>query len=147
MVTVGGQCVYVTFTPTGPGKVAGNLTFADNAANSPQSVELSGIGLEPATLLPTSVTYAAQIAGTTSSPKTFTLTNWQTVALNNIMTSTTEDFAVSSTTCTTSLAAQSKCSINLTFTPTAEGTRMGRLRVSDSADDSPQTAKLNGVGK
>ena len=93
------------------------------------------------------MTYATQTVGTTSAPKTFTLTNNQTAALNNIMLSTTGDFAVSSTTCTTSLAANSKCTINVTFTPTARGPRTGQLRVSDSARNSPQTSKLTGSGK
>ena len=147
-VAVGKKCfVNVKFTPTAPGKVAGTLTFTDNASNSPQTVVLSGIGIEAATLFPDSVTYAAQTVGTTSLPKTLTLANHQTVALNNIMISTTGNFAISTTTCTTSLAAKGKCTINVTFTPTAKGTRTGQLRVRDSASNSPQTSNLTGTGK
>jgi hypothetical protein len=147
-LAVGKKCkVGVTFTPTVPGKLTGRLTFADNAANNPQTVTLSGTGVLPATLAPASATYAAQKVGTTSKPKTFTLTNNQNVTLNSIAISTTGDFAVSATTCATSLAAKKKCSISVTFTPTGTGTRTGQLSVSDSASNSPQTSSLTGTGK
>lgn len=100
----------------------------------------------PATLTPASATYAKRKVGTTSAAKTFTLTNKQPVALTNIAISTTGDFAVSAKTCTTSLAAKNKCTISVTFTPQATGTRTGQLSVSDSASNSPQTVSLTGTG-
>jgi uncharacterized repeat protein (TIGR03803 family) len=141
--------VYVTFTPTISGNVRGILTFTDDALNSPQqTVALFGVGVEPATVTPASATYRpSQTVGTTSAPKTFTLTNNETTALNNIVISTTGDFAVSSTTCTTSLPAKRKCTISVTFTPTQTGRRAGQLSVSDDANNSPQTASLTGTGK
>jgi len=139
--------VEVTFAPTVLGAATGTLTFTDNAASSPQAVALSGTGIVPAALTPTSATYVAQSVGTTSTAKTFTLTNNQTVALSGIAISTTGDFAVSTTTCTTSLAAKGKCTISVTFTPTQTGTRTGQLSVSDSASNSPQTSALKGTGK
>jgi len=85
--------------------------------------------------------------GTTSAAKTFTLTNYQTVTLTSIAISTTGDFAVSATTCTTSLASKKTCTVSVAFTPTETGTRTGKLSVSDSASNSPQTANLTGTGK
>jgi hypothetical protein len=139
--------VEVTFTPTVLGKLTGTLTFTDNAHNSPQKVPLSGIGVLPVTLTPTKATYAPQTVGTTSPAKTFTLTNNQTVTLSSIVISKTGDFAVSGTTCTTSLGPKSKCTISVTFKPTAKGTRTGQLSVSDSASNSPQKSSLTGTGK
>jgi len=44
-VAAGASCtISVTFTPSAAGARTGTLTFADNAANSPQSVNLSGEG-------------------------------------------------------------------------------------------------------
>src|ERR1700722_1772282 len=44
-VAAGGSCeIKVTFTPTQAGARSGNLTFTDNAPNSPQNVALSGTG-------------------------------------------------------------------------------------------------------
>jgi uncharacterized repeat protein (TIGR03803 family) len=148
VLTSGRNChVSITFTPTALGKQTGKLIFNDDAANSPQTVPLSGTGVLPATLTPASATYAAQAFGTTSPAKTFTLTNNQTVALSGVTITTSGDFGVSSTTCTTSLAAKSKCTISVTFTPTATGTRKGQLSVSDDASNSSQTASLTGTGK
>lgn len=145
---VGAKCIVkVTFTPTVLGSLTGTLTFTDNAPNSPQTVSLSGTGVVPAKLTPATATYVAQTVGTTSAPKTFTLTNNQTVALNSIAISTTGDFAVSAKTCTTSLAAKGKCTISVTFRPTVVGTRKGTLSVSDSASNSPQASNLTGTGK
>jgi hypothetical protein len=84
--------------------------------------------------------------GATSTAKTFTLTNYQSVALSGIAIATTGDFAVSATTCVTSLAPQSKCTISVTFTPTATGMRNGKLTVTDSASNSPQMSNLAGTG-
>lgn len=98
-------------------------------------------------LTPTAATYAKQPVGTTSAPKTFTLTNNLPVDLTAIAISTTGDFAVSATTCTTTLAINKKCTISVTFTPTQTGKRTGKLIVSDSAPNSPQTASLKGAGE
>ncbi|MGB9235601.1 MAG: choice-of-anchor tandem repeat GloVer-containing protein, partial [Terriglobales bacterium] len=138
--------VSVTFTPTAAGKLTGTLTFTDNAPNSPQAVALLGTGIAPAALTPATATYAKQKVGTTSAAKTFTLTNDQTAALTGIAISTSGDFAVSAKTCTTSLASKAKCTISVTFTPTATGTRTGKLSVSDSASNSPQASSLTGTG-
>jgi hypothetical protein len=142
-----GKCTAnVTFTPTQAGSRTGSLTFTDNAPNSPQAVALSGTGVAPATLTPASETYSKQKVGTTSKAKKFTVTNNQAVALTGIAISVTGDFAVSSTTCGSSLASKNKCTIEVTFTPTQTGARTGQLSVSDSASNSPQMATLTGTG-
>jgi uncharacterized repeat protein (TIGR03803 family) len=146
-VAAKGKCtITVTFKPTALGTRTGTLSVSDIASNSPQTAALTGTGLIPAKLLPASATYAARTVGTTSPAKTFTLTNNGTVALTSIVISTSGDFAVSSTTCTTSLAAKSQCTINVTFRPTAKGIRTGRLSVRNSASNSPQTSSLTGSG-
>ena len=147
-LAVGMKCkISVAFTPAQLGPLTGTLTIADNAANSPQTVALSGSGVFPVTLTPVSAVYPKRTVGTTSPAKMFTLTNYQTIPLNNIALNTTGDFAVSATTCASSLPARGKCKISVTFTPQATGPRTGQLSVSDSADNSPQTASLTGTGK
>jgi hypothetical protein len=139
--------IKVTFTPTGVGVETGTLTISDNAANSPQTVPLSGTGGAPAALTPASVTYTGTIVGATSNPKSFTLTNHLNVALTSVAISTTGDFSVSSTTCGTSVNALGTCTIDVVFTPTQTGTLTGTLQVSDSANNSPQTSSLTGTGE
>jgi hypothetical protein len=147
-LAAGANCIIrVTFTPTQLGLRTGNITITDNAANSPQTVPLSGKGVPPVALTPSSKTYASQTVGTTSLPKTFTLKNYQSVTLSSIVISTTGDFSVSSTTCTTSLAAKANCTISVVFKPTAVGTRTGKLNVTDNASNSPQSSSLTGTGK
>ena len=136
----------ITFTPTVLGEQTGTLTFTNSAPNSPQTVALSGTGVDPATLTPVSANYGNEAVGTASAAKVFTLTNHQNVRLSNIVISTTGDFAVLSTTCTTSLVAHETCAISVTFTPIETGTRTGKLSVSDSASNSPQTSSLIGTG-
>jgi hypothetical protein len=139
--------IAVTFTPTQAGTRGGNITIIDNAAGSPQTVALSGTGVNQATLTPVSATYAAQKRGTTSAAKVFTLTNKQPVVLSGIAVSTTGDFSVSTTTCTSSLAATGTCKISVVFSPTAVGSRTGTVKVTDSANNSPQVSNLMGTGK
>ncbi len=147
-LAAGKKCkVSVTFTPTTVGALTGALTFTDNAAGSPQTVALSGTGEEPAVLTPATYTFPKQTVGTTSNPKVFTLTNNQATTLSKIKISITGNFAVSSTTCTTTLGSKDKCTIDVTFTPTTTGTQTGTLTVKDSASNTPQTAALTGTGK
>jgi hypothetical protein len=147
-LAMGKSCIlHVTFTPTQIGTRTGAIIFTNNAPNSPQSVPLSGTGTAQATLTPASVTWAAVKVGTSGSAKAFTLANKQSVALTGVSIATTGDFSVSSTTCSTSVAAKSSCSISVIFKPTQTGTRTGTLQVSDSAVGSPQISNLTGTGQ
>jgi hypothetical protein len=147
-LVAGKSCkVSVEFDPTSLGALIASLAFTDNASNSPQTVALSGTGVLSATLLPASDTYGPRKVGTTSAARTFTVANNQPVALANIAISTTGDFAVSATTCGASLGPKDKCTIGVTFTPTATGTRTGQLTVNDIASNSPQSSNLTGTGR
>jgi len=138
--------ISVTFTPVQAGALTGAITITDNAPNSPQSVPLSGTGTAQATLTPASANFPKTTVGDTSAAKTFTLKNLQSVALTGISASTTGNFGVSATTCGSSLAAKSSCTISVTFSPTEVGTQTGTLQVNDSAI-SPQVSNLTGIGK
>jgi Abnormal spindle-like microcephaly-assoc'd, ASPM-SPD-2-Hydin len=147
-LAAGKNCkIEVTFTPTAQGTRTGTLTITDNAPGSPQTVALSGTGGVAAKLTPVSANFPKTVVGVSSAAKTFTLDNLETVTLTGISASTTGDFSISATTCSTSLAAKAKCTFSVVFTPTQTGTRTGSLSVSDSAPGSPQTSTLTGTGK
>jgi Abnormal spindle-like microcephaly-assoc'd, ASPM-SPD-2-Hydin len=147
-LAAGQNCkIDVTFTPTQLGARTGTLTLTDNAANSPQTVPLSGTGTVQVSLTPASKIFPATTVGTSSVAKVFTLTNKQNVALTGISSGTTGDYSISATTCSSSLGPHSACTISVVFTPTQTGTRTGTLQVSDSAVGSPQTSSLTGTGK
>jgi hypothetical protein len=141
--------ISVVFNPTVVGFQTGTLSIADGAFGNPQTVALSGTGLQPlvpeVTLSPTSLTFGPQKVGTTSSPQNITVTNSgkQTLTITSIAAS--GDFAQVNT-CGTTLKVNQTCTIIVTFTPTATGTRTGDITLIDNAPDSPQTAPLTGTG-
>ncbi|PYV04502.1 MAG: hypothetical protein DMG26_07295, partial [Acidobacteria bacterium] len=142
--------INVTFTPSVGGTRTGTLTVTDNAGGSPQTASLTGTGVAPgATLSPASLTFARQNVGTTSAPQAATLSNSGSAALSissiAITGADSGDFAQTNN-CGSSLAAGAQCTINVTFTPSAGGTRTATLTVTDSASGSPQTASLSGTG-
>jgi hypothetical protein len=147
----GKKCIVnVTFTPSQLGSRSASLTFTDNAAGSPQTIPLTGKGVPQATLSPTLLTFATQTVGTTSAAKNVTLTNNlpTTLTISGISFAGGDpgDFAETNT-CDGSVPAKGKCTISVTFTPKATGTRTATLTVSDSANNSPQTAAVTGTGQ
>jgi len=59
------------------------------------------------------------------------------------------DFALAATTTCTSgivLVPAGTCNIDVTFTPTATGTRTGSVQIVDTAATSPQTVAMTGTG-
>src|SRR5262249_54301564 len=84
-----------------------------------------------------------------SATQTVQLTNGQTTPISISSVSTTGDFRVAaSSTCTAGLnvLAGGTCNIDVTFGPTATGTRSGLLTVVDTGANRPQTAALSGIG-
>jgi hypothetical protein len=143
--------INVTFTPTAVGNRYGSVTITDNAADSPETIPLSGTGLAApvVTLSTSSLTFASQPAGTTSALQSITLTNTGSAPLSSIVITVTGansgDF-VQVNTCGATVAAGVACSINVDFTPTAVGTRTGALTITDNAATSPQIVALGGAG-
>jgi hypothetical protein len=130
---------YFTTNQIGTGKPVWQTRIANFAAP----------GCGTVTVSPTSLTFAAQAVGTTSPSQQVTLTNSQSTALtiNNIFGGGADpgDFKQSNN-CGSSVAAGGSCTINISFAPTATGTRTATLSVSDSANNSPQVVTLTGTG-
>lgn len=153
-VATGSNCsIMVTFKPTSTGTLAGSVSITDNAAGSPQTVALSGTGVQPAlTLSSLSFSMGNQLITTTSAPQGVTLTNTGTapVTISSIALSGTNsgDFAQTDT-CpvnNSNLAVGAKCTINVTFTPTASGNRVASIAITDNTSGSPQSVSLTGTG-
>ncbi len=94
---------------------------------------------------PSSLTFGGQNVGTTSAAQSVTVTNTGTAAASIASVTTSGDFAQTNT-CGSSLAAGASCAINVTFTPTASGTRSGSVTITSNAANSPLTINLSGTG-
>lgn len=125
--------------------LAANRAFAPFWSTAIASLPpASGCG-NTATLSSTSLTFGAQQLGSTSPLQTLKLINGTASALNITSIVASGDFDETDN-CGSSLAGNSSCNIHVTFTPTANGTRTGKLTVTDNAANSPQTASLTGTG-
>jgi len=102
-----------------------------------------------ASLNPVSVDFGSVPTGTSSSSQTVTLTNTGGVALAIAGISVTgvnnTQFSQSSN-CGASVASGANCTIAVTFTPGATGTRIGSVRIDDNATGAPHLVALTGTG-
>ena len=141
--------ISITFTPSGARDFAATLSVSDNAMGSPQSIPLTGTGTGlNAFLAPASLNFVNQTAGVTSSAQQVSLTNSSNGALTITgITFGGADASLFSQTnnCGTTLAGNSSCNIQVTFTPTAAGTFKATLLANDDAPGSPQSIPLNGT--
>jgi hypothetical protein len=117
----------------------------------------AGVGGPPglAVLSPTTLTFGGQVVGTTSGAQTITLSNPgdNTLNITSIVASTTSaptspgDFAIASTTCGATLVPAASCTVNVSFTPVAGGSRTGRIRFTTDAATSPDDVSTSGTGQ
>lgn len=147
-LTVGSSCtINVTFNPTAAATYSAAITLNDNAANSPQSVSLTGTGIVPVTLSATSLGFGVVLVGNSSNAPAVTLTNQMASALTGITVAITGTGYTQTNTCGTSIAAGAQCKIFVTFTPTVVGAQTGSVTITDSAANSPQTITLTATGQ
>jgi len=150
-VAAGANCtINVTFTPQATGSRSAAVSIADSAAGSPQSVTLTGTGIAPAvSLSAASLSYSSQLVGTASSAQAVTLTNTGSASLTissiTVAGANSGDFSQTNT-CGTSVATGANCTISVTFTPQATGSRSASVSVADNAAGSPQSVSLTGTG-
>jgi len=150
-VAVGGNCtISVTFTPAAAGTRTAAVTIADSAAGSPQTITLTGTGTASSvSLSATTLTFGSQAVATTSAAQAVVLTNTGNASLSITSISVTgtnaSDFGQTNT-CGSSVAAGGNCTISVTFTPAATGTRTATVDISDNAPGSPQAVSLTGSG-
>lgn len=147
-IAVNGTCtIMVSFTPSTFENQAGTVTITDNAANSPQTVPITGNGAEAAAdLSPTSLVFARTKVGSTSAAQNVTVENYGNATLTFTSINVSGAFIISANTCGTSLAPGFTCTVSVEFKPTATGAAIGGLTFTDNAGDSPQMVGLSGTG-
>jgi hypothetical protein len=141
--------VDVTFSPSATGGKSASLSVASDAPGSPHGVALSGIGT--ASLLaasPAGVGYGTQIVGTTTAPRTVTLSNNGSAPLNvgavSIGGAAPGDYTLGLNTCGAAVAPNASCSVDVFFTPGAVGVRNASLSIASDGGNS--TVALSGTG-
>jgi hypothetical protein len=155
-VAASGSCTLnVTFSPAAAGVLSGTLTITDNSngtTGSRQTVTLSGNGAAfLVSLSASSLNFASQVAETSSTAQTETITNEGTtnlaISTASIGGTNAGDFANSADTCTgTSVAPNGSCAVSVTFTPATTGNRSASLNFATSASGSLPTVSLAGLG-
>ena len=135
-LAAGASCpIRVHFSPTVRGPHAGTLTVTHDKSYFPLSAALQGTGLQGAvTISPTLLAFEGQPVGSTSPPKTVTVTNSGDgpVGLAPIYISR-GPFAQSNN-CPSTLAPAANCAIGVTFTPSQSGSQSGELSASWNVD-------------
>jgi hypothetical protein len=146
-LAVGKTCtIGISFLPTVSGPRTGTLTVTSNEAASPTVIHLSGVGIGPVvSLSTTSLTFANQRVGVTSSSQPVVLKNTGVTALAISSIVATGDFAQTND-CGSTVGVNASCTINVTFTPTLRGTRNGAITITDNAAGSPHQVTLQGQG-
>jgi hypothetical protein len=130
-----------------------NFVITDNGGNSGYSPTFCGATnpapvyppypSEGVSVNPSALNFGSVATGVTSAAQTVTVSNPTGSAASVSSIATTGDFAQTNT-CGSSIAANSSCTVSVTFHPTATGSRTGTLTVN--AGGVTNTVSLSGTG-
>ena len=143
-LSAGQSCnVYVTFKPAVNNQTSNaTLQIADNAAGSPQTAALTGVG-----------DYFFEPVGSSSSvvPVSVFITTGGTLSATNVVTmgAQTQDYSLQSGgTCAmgTAYTAGQVCAVDVIFTPQFSGARNGSIYLTDASGNVLGTTFLLGTG-
>ena len=130
-----------TYTASAPLSTSGNWIMQAVAVKPVQNT-----GAPPtATVKPLSLSFGNIVTGLTSSGKTVTLTNSSASSTLTIA-SIVASGSFQTSTCGSTLAPTSSCTITVKFAPSLPGVISGALSIYDNAPDSPQIVALAGTG-
>lgn len=139
----------ITFVPPSTGDFAGTVTITDDAVDSPQTVGLSGTGVEATQpdihLSKHALDFGGVPIDTASDAKTVTVTNTGTADLAIYSITASENFDETGD-CGETLPSAETCTLSVTFTPPSSGNFSGTVTIVDNASDSPQAVSLIGIG-
>lgn len=93
----------------------------------------------------TPIAFPDQFIGTTSASQSVSLTNKGLSSLSIFSVTASAPYAVSST-CGKSVAPGASCNLNITFSPTIQGTFAGTVSITDGASTKPQVIEVSGSG-
>jgi hypothetical protein len=149
-LAAGASCTYtVKYSPAAAGLDTASLTVTSSNAGS-STATFSGTGIAVSvTLTPGTANFSA-VVGAASTAQTFTLTNSSTATVSIASTTlvppmgTATAFSLSASTCGTTLAAGSACTLMVVYKPTSTTGDTAMLVVADSSGT--QASALTGTG-
>lgn len=139
--------IQVVFTPAASGTRTGVLSVATSSTTLPLTVSLTGVGNQSKLLItPSSLAFGTVTVGAASN-LSLTLQNNGTAPVTNLfLTTSPSDYAVTTPCPQTTLAVGATCTVQVTFVPSAQGSRPGTLTVTSSDPSSPLAIPLTGTG-
>ena len=146
-ILYGGTPISVTKS----GTVINAITVDDGMQNSTVSTGTYTLQAPAVTLVPPSLSFGNQTAGTTSASQSTVLTNSGTGPLTITAVALTgtnpADFTESDNCVSASpLAANGSCTITVKFAPASTASYSASISITDNASNSPQTVPLTGTG-
>ncbi len=155
-VPSGSNCIItVAFSPTATGVRTGTLIVNDDSIGGPHTASLSGTGLSAVPAVCSSagsLSFGSVAVGFTSAAKSLTITSCGSAPLviSNFVTITganASDFAITNDLCSGgSITPGGSCTVSVTFTPSANGSKTASLTFSDNTVGSPHNVALSGTG-
>jgi len=157
--------ITVVFAPLSAGARSASIIIADDAAGSTQTVQLAGTGLDAGTvgtgnpppppsaiaLSATSLLFTSTAVNSTTTEQYVILSNSGpngsslSIASVRLAGPNLSDFNLANGCTDSGYPPNQSCTLSVTFTPSALGTRFASLVITDNAPSSPQTIKLTGV--
>ncbi len=141
--------VSIKFAPQAIRSSTATFTIAYETPGSPFVLTLNGTGVGTATVsvIPTSLAFGNQAAGSASAPQSVTISNSGagSLAINSVISSDPSDFPPADN-CAASLAPGSSCGVAFSFTPSASGNILATFTINSSDPGSPHTIQLSGTG-
>ena len=98
-----------------------------------------------ATASPASLSFSAQLIGTTSASKNAILINNGASSITVTSITTTGDFILTKNLCQNGVKPGTHCNIAVAYSPTPTGSLSGSVTFTDTASNSPQTIALQGI--
>jgi len=119
--------------------------FTDTTPNASSASVSTTVDCSHQSLLanPTALSFGSQTLNQASPASSITLSGTDGATVTNV--AITGDFTQTNN-CTAPLAGPTTCTINVVFTPTAEGSRNGTLTLQSTAQKSPTIIALTGTG-
>ncbi|MGC8548506.1 MAG: choice-of-anchor D domain-containing protein [Acidobacteriaceae bacterium] len=106
----------------------------------------AGVANTSATISPALLDFGNQQVQTVSAPQTATVTVTGSLDLNVTSTTVSGDFNLGSNSCTGTVAAGATCTVDVSFAPTATGSRTGTLTIFGNVQGGDLSVPLSGTG-